>query len=145
MEEELMALGTMNHLALTLRNLKISEAAFYAPVLEFLGYAKVEDSPETTLWFSNVTFCSINLWQAKSDLAGMTHQRYAPGFHHFAFNADSRKEVDDLHKLLRKISATVIDTPAEYEYVRGYYAVYFADPDGMKFELVHIPPEAFTA
>jgi hypothetical protein len=42
MEEELMALGTMNHLALTLRNLRVSEAAFYAPVLEFLGYAKVE-------------------------------------------------------------------------------------------------------
>ena len=32
-----MALGTMNHLALTLRNLSVSEAAFYAPVLEFLG------------------------------------------------------------------------------------------------------------
>jgi predicted lactoylglutathione lyase len=28
--------------------------------------------------------------------------------------------------------------------VRGYYAVFFADPDGMKFELVHIPPEAFA-
>jgi catechol 2,3-dioxygenase-like lactoylglutathione lyase family enzyme len=97
-----------------------------------------------TLWFSGASFCSINLWQAKPDLAGVTHQRYAPGFHHFAFNADSRQEVDDLHKLLRKISATVIDTPAEYEYVRGYYAVYFADPDGMKFELVHIPPEAFA-
>lgn len=50
-----------------------------------------------------------------------------------------------MHKLLRKISATVIDTPAEYEYVRGYYSVYFADPDGMKFELVHIPPEAFAS
>jgi catechol 2,3-dioxygenase-like lactoylglutathione lyase family enzyme len=145
MEEELMALGTMNHLALTLRNLRVSEAAFYAPVLEFLGYAKVEDSPEMTLWFSDASFCSINLSQAKPDLAGVTHQRYAPGFHHFAFNADSRKEVDDLHKLLRNISATVIDTPAEYEYVRGYYAVYFADPDGMKFELVHIPPEAFAS
>jgi len=138
-----MALGTMNHLALTLRDLKASEVAFYAPVLEFLGYAKVEDSPETTLWFSNASFCSINHWQAKPDLAGVIHQRYAPGFHHFAFNADSRKEVDDLHKLLRKIGAAVIDAPAEYEYARGYYSVFFADPDGMKFELVHIPPEAF--
>jgi glyoxylase I family protein len=33
----------------------------------------------------------------------------------------------------------VLDAPREYpEYVPGYYAVFFADPDGIKLELVHI-------
>jgi hypothetical protein len=27
----------------------------------------------------------------------------------------------------------------EYDYEPGYYAVFFADPDGMKLELVHVP------
>ena len=28
------------------------------------------------------------------------------------------------------------------EYVPGYYAVFFTDPDGLKLELVHIPGAA---
>ena len=35
---------------------------------------------------------------------------------------------------------TILDPPREYpHYVPGYYAVFFADPDGIKLELVHIP------
>jgi hypothetical protein len=46
------ALGMMNHLALTLRDLRTSETVFYQPVLEFLGYSKLEDGQEMTLWWS---------------------------------------------------------------------------------------------
>jgi hypothetical protein len=36
---------------------------------------------------------------------------------------------------------TVLDPPGEY-YGRDYYAVYFADPDGMKLEgMIWAPPE----
>ena len=36
---------------------------------------------------------------------------------------------------------TVIDPPGEY-YGRNYYAVYFADPDGMKLEaMIWAPPK----
>ena len=35
---------------------------------------------------------------------------------------------------------TVLDPPGEY-YGRNYYAVYFADPDGMKLEgMIWAPP-----
>jgi catechol 2,3-dioxygenase-like lactoylglutathione lyase family enzyme len=136
-----MSLGTMNHLGITLSDLKRNEEKFYAPVLGFLGYEKVEDMDEMTLWFSAAHGCSINLWQAKTK-AKQPHDRYAPGFHHFAFSADSREEIDRLHALLKKIGATVLDAPAEYSYVPGYYAVFFADPDGLKYELAHIPPGA---
>ena len=138
-----MTLGTMNHLGITLSDLKRAEAGFYAPILGFLGYEKVEDIGEMTLWFATATGCSINLWEAKTP-ADRPHDRYAPGFHHFAFNADSREEIDRLHALLKKIGATVLDAPAEYHYVPGYYAVFFADPDGLKFELAHIPPGAIA-
>ncbi len=134
-----MALGAMNHLALTLSDLKAAEESFYTPVLEFLGYAKVEDVEGMTLWFSQTAAAAINLFQATAELKDRPHERYAPGLHHFAFWAESRDQVDALHDRLREIGATVLDPPAEYDYTPGYYAVFFADPDGMKFELVHMP------
>lgn len=68
------------------------------------------------------------------------HDRYSPGLHHLAFNADSREQVDNLYKLILDIGATVLDAPAQYnQYAPGYYAVFFADPDGIKLELVYMP------
>lgn len=136
-----MTKGTMNHLALTVRDLAKSEQAFYSPVLGFLGYDKVEDIPEMmTLWFNADAKFAINLWQARPDLGGQRHARYAPGFHHCAFDVDSRGEVDGLYQLLRESDIKVLDAPAEYpQYAPGYYAVYFEDSDGLKFEVVHMP------
>jgi catechol 2,3-dioxygenase-like lactoylglutathione lyase family enzyme len=45
-----------------------------------------------------------------------------------------------MHKLLVEIGATVLDPPKHYpHYCKGYYAVFFADPDGLKLEFVHTP------
>jgi hypothetical protein len=48
--------------------------------------------------------------------------------------------VDQFHGFLRSERITVLDAPAEYpQYGKGYYAVFFADPDGLKLEVVHFP------
>jgi catechol 2,3-dioxygenase-like lactoylglutathione lyase family enzyme len=136
-----MTRGAVNHIALTLSDLAESERRFYAPVLGFLGYEKVEDIPQKmTLWVNMDAAVAVNLWQAEDRLAGRSHERYAPGFHHCAFGVDSRGEVDALHDLLQKEGIGVLDAPAEYpQYAPGYYAVFFEDPDGLKFEAVHMP------
>lgn len=134
-----MPLGSPHHVGLTLRDVQASEAAFYTPVLGFLGYEKVEETPEYTLWWSPALGAGINLWRAKAESVSRPHDRWAPGLHHLAFAATSRAEVDALHRLLREIGATILDPPAEYDYVPGYYAVFFTDPDGLKLELVHMP------
>lgn len=55
-------------------------------------------------------------------------------------HAENREQVDALARDLPAFGGKVLDTPREYlEYVAGYYAVFFADPDGIKLELVHIP------
>lgn len=82
---------------------------------------------------------AIKITVADPDSPNKFHDRYSPGFHHLAFNADSRERVDSLYKLVQEIGATVLDPPAEYQYSPGYYAVFFADPDGLKLELVHMP------
>jgi glyoxylase I family protein len=39
--------------------------------------------------------------------------------------------------LLRSIGATILDAPADYpRYGPTYYALFFADPDGLKLEFV---------
>lgn len=81
---------------------------------------------------------AIDLWQAKPESGGREHDRYAPGFHHFAFSVESRADVDRLHALLVDKCIAVTDPPAVYpDFLPDYNAVFFADPDGLKFELVH--------
>jgi catechol 2,3-dioxygenase-like lactoylglutathione lyase family enzyme len=82
---------------------------------------------------------TIALQPAKPESASRPHDRYAPGLHHLAFHADSRADVDRFYRLLQEMQATILDEPAEYDYTPGYYAVFFADPDGLKLEVVHEP------
>jgi len=69
--------------------------------------------------------------------------RHAPGLHHMAFHAESAKDVDRVHEALVAAGATVLDAPADYTgqrgYCPGYYAAFYADPDGTKLEVAHIP------
>jgi catechol 2,3-dioxygenase-like lactoylglutathione lyase family enzyme len=56
-----------------------------------------------------------------------------------AFTAADRSEVDKMYELLKQMGATVLDAPTEYPYSPGYFAVYFIDPDGLKFEFAYAP------
>jgi glyoxylase I family protein len=83
----------------------------------------------------------ISLLKAKGRNAGRKHDRYSAGMHHLALRAKSRADVDALHRKLKKFGATILDAPAEYpEYGKGYYAVFFADMDGIKLEYAYTPP-----
>ena len=81
-------------------------------------------------------------WIAAADARGKKrkYRKGDIGFHHYAFELASRKDVDELGAFLEKHDMTVVDPPGEY-YDRCYYAVYFTDPDGMKLEgMVYKPP-----
>jgi glyoxylase I family protein len=133
-----MALGSINHLTLTVTDMQRSEP-FYNAILQFMGYQQVEKTDQFTMWWSRDAG-AILIAPANPDCINKTHDRYSPGLHHLAFSADSREQVDDLHELIVDLGATVLDPPAEYNhYAPGYYAVFFADPDGIKLELVHMP------
>ena len=54
------------------------------------------------------------------------------GFHHYAFELRSRKDVDALQDFLQDLGATIVDPAGEY--YDDYYAVFFLDPDGLKLE-----------
>jgi predicted lactoylglutathione lyase len=132
-----MTLGTLNHLALTVTNRSKSEL-FYNAILQFMGYQQVEKTDEFIMWWSQ-NAGAILIYNANPNSPNKIHDRYSSGLHHLALNADNREQVDNLYKLLLDIGATVLDPPAEYNhYAPGYYAVFFADPDGLKLEFVHM-------
>ena len=128
--------GQMHHLDLTVQDLARS-TPLYDTVLGFLGYRCVRRDATGVVWDLTLPngVCSIAIKPARREQA---HDRYTPGLHHFAWNAESRADVDRLHVRLVEAGATILDAPAEYpQYGAGYYAVFFADPDGLKLEFVH--------
>lgn len=135
--------GTIHHLDLTVRDPSASQS-FYDAVLGFLGYRRTKEDARGSDWDlyddRDRFVTSIGIARAVGDGLSHRHNPYSPGLHHVAWHAASRADVDRLFDLLNQIGATVLDPPADYpQYGLGYYAVFFADPDGLKLEFVHLP------
>jgi catechol 2,3-dioxygenase-like lactoylglutathione lyase family enzyme len=131
--------GMIDHLDLTVRD-PAKSRSFYEVVLGYMGYTRLRqhesgfdfDIPAEDGWR-----CSVGLRKALGGGEKRAHDRYSPGLHHVAFYAQTRSDVDRLHQVLVDIGAVVLDPPAEYpQYGSGYYALFFADPDGLKLEFV---------
>jgi catechol 2,3-dioxygenase-like lactoylglutathione lyase family enzyme len=71
----------------------------------------------------------------------LNHKDQFTGINHIALWARSRKEVNRFYlEFLLKERITVTNPPAEYAiYAPGYYAVFFLDPTGIRWELAHTP------
>ena len=127
----------IDHLVLSVSDIARSKD-FYDKILGFLGFKLKHDSSGFAGWSNGKTL----FWIAAADSQGKW-RRYRKGdigFHHYAFELSSRRDVDELGAFLAKNKVTVVDPPGEY-YGREYYAVYFTDPDGMKLEgMVFKPP-----
>jgi catechol 2,3-dioxygenase-like lactoylglutathione lyase family enzyme len=107
--------GVVHHLVLTVRDPAVS-FAFYDAVLSFLGYRLVARREDTCDWAMDGPQgkAYLGLVRARDAGAERIHDGYSPGFHHLAWAAESRDDVDQLHRKLLAISASVLDPPAEY-------------------------------
>jgi len=127
----------LEHIDLTVNDVARS-VAFYSCVLEALGFERFDHPAQLASW-SNGKF-SITLRPAAPEFAQASFDRYRVGLHHLALKVKERADVDSLHSLLVAKSFPILDPPAEYpQYGVAYYAVFFADPDGLKLEAVHFP------
>jgi glyoxylase I family protein len=139
-----MARGSISHISLTVSDLDRS-TEFYDKVFKFIGFKRVE-VPESSQQAMKTRLkawvgpgYSISIRPSKGEFAHKLHDRNAPGFNHLAFSAEDRSDVEKMYELLKEIGATVLNAPAEYPYSPGYFAVYFGDPDGLKFEFACAP------
>jgi catechol 2,3-dioxygenase-like lactoylglutathione lyase family enzyme len=129
----------IDHLVIRVGNYARSRR-FYDAVLGFLGFKRKVEYGKHAGWSNGKTL----FWIGEADAEGKKHKHRAAniGFHHYAFELARRQDVDDLYAVLQKHDVTVVDPPAEYpDYGKGYYAVYFLDPDGLKLEGMYFPPK----
>jgi len=134
----------IDHIQITVKDMSVA-IPFYDKLLPLLGFslqhkggAVIKEHEFHVVEYKHPLF-SFTRPPPRNAFAEETINRRKPGaLHHLAFKAESRAEVDRLHVELKKIGATIVSPPREYpEYTPpGYYAVFFKDPEGIKYEIV---------
>ena len=126
----------IHHLIINVRDFARSRE-FYGWLLPKLGYPGHTDAGPVVGWFG----AGGSFWIKEADarFAADAFHKDRVGLCEIAFAATSRAHVDTVARELDAAGVEILDPPKEYAYTPGYYAVFFADPDGMKLELVHIP------
>jgi glyoxylase I family protein len=139
----------IHHLDLVVSEMERS-LPFYRDLLAPLGYTReggiAGERGEPVVYLGHVSGASaIGLRRRQSEAHAAPYDRYALGVHHVAFSAASREVVDERARWLAQRGAEIESEPCEYDYIPGYYAVFFYDPDGIKLEIVHVPPRPDAA
>ena len=134
----------IDHIEITVRDIDVA-AAFYDRFLPLLGYdlahrseAFLERHEKRVVSYEHPRL-GFAITSPLGAFAHETMNRRKPGaLHHLAFRVESRAEVDRLHRELVAIGATIEIPPREFpEFTpAGYYAVFFKDPEGIKYEIV---------
>lgn len=66
------------------------------------------------------------------------HRRKPGSIHHIAFKANSELEVDEIYPKIKAIGANIVNPPQFYpQHGAHYYALFFKDLDGIKYEIVY--------
>ena len=120
----------IDHIVLRVSDFEVSRR-FYDRLLTFLGFVEEWDLGRTVGWNNGVTM----VWVVEAEPGAKPHRTGDIGFHHYAFELDSKAAVDELGEFLAREGVTIVDPPADYpSYGEGYRAVFFLDPDGLKLE-----------
>jgi len=133
----------VDHIQITVKDMSIA-VPFYDKFLPLLGF-DIQDKVSAVI--EEHDFCVVEythrllafaITSPREAFAGDTINRRKPGaLHHLAFKADSRAEVDKLYLELMEIGAAIVNKPQLYpQYGPGYYALFFKDPEGIKYEIV---------
>ena len=128
-ENRKMKMRYFDHIDLRVKDTKVA-AKFYSKFLPQLGF--VEERPGRKYH----TFYSAGGDKPSEFFVFERDKNHKPNRTRIAFWADTRKEVDRLAKLVRKAGGKALEGPEICrEYSAGYYAFFFADPDGNRLEI----------
>jgi catechol 2,3-dioxygenase-like lactoylglutathione lyase family enzyme len=143
----------IDHIQITVKDMGVA-VPFYDQLMPLLGFepgskgeAVIEEHEFHVVEYQHPRL-AFAITSPRSAFANDTVHRRKPGaLHHLAFRAEDRSDVDRLHRELQAIGATIVSPPREYPEYKppGYYAVFFKDPEGIKYEVVWTPaPSAPT-
>ncbi len=132
------ALG-VHHVDLRVSNYRRS-LVFYDRILLPLGFRKWYVKGErVTYYIRRETAIGIRPVKRRG-LKDIAYSYKRAGIHHLAIAVERKATVDEFHNLLRRRRIRVLYPPKTYpQYGKGYYAVFFLDPDGIDLEVFHWP------
>jgi len=133
----------IDHIQITVKNLDVAEA-FYDQFLPLLGFdiehkvrAVIEEHDFRVVEYTHPMLAFAITSPRKTYQNDTIHRRKPGALHHLAFKSESRAEVDKLYCKLKEIGSTIVSEPKLYpEYGPGYYALFFKDLEGIKYEIV---------
>lgn len=126
---------TLHHIAITTAN-QDKSAPFYDAVFGVLGYQRGYTSTQLCTWVGPGPELLLYIVEG-DDTAPHRHGR--PGWQHAALQVADRDTVNAVHQAVTENGWTVVHPPTEYDYSNGYYSVFVEDPDGVRWEIAHIP------
>ena len=143
--------GLLHHMIINIRDVERS-SPFYSAMFHYFGYELAgslygeEYGYEDWKRWDLDTPHEISICQVREGAKDVPHQRGALGHHdHIAFCAEDREDVVRFHRdvlvpLAERDLCVIEDAPCDCpEYGEGYYATFFTDPDGLKYEFVFTP------
>jgi len=134
----------IDHIQITVQSLDNVES-FYDMLMPLLGFDIEKKSKGTVsehefdvIEYSHpLLIFAINSPRSKFKNENV-HRRKPGSLHHLAFKANSKEEIDELYPLVKEAGAEIVSPPKYYpQHGENYYALFFKDPDGIKYELVY--------
>lgn len=127
-----MQLSPFDHVDLRVRSFDAARP-FYDAFLPALGFTQIKVHDLEISYYMPVT-----PERPKPPFVGLNRDEpdHRGGANRIAFWADSEAEVDRIAGIVRAAGARVVEGPEYcFEYTPGYYAVFFEDVDGNKWEV----------
>ena len=135
---------SIDHIQVTVKDMSIAEP-FYDKLMPILGFdlekkvsAVIEEHDLYVVEYlsSQYDFGICSPRTAFTD--NIIHRRKPGSLHHLAFRAKSRTKVDELYLKIKDIGAEIVHAPRIFpEHGENYYALFFKDPEGIKYEIVY--------
>ena len=125
------------HIQLTVRNVARSRPFYYRLLHETFGMTIQYDNPAVFYCIGGRT--GIMIRPASPENADMAFDQWRLGLHHFCFRLRSRDDIDELHRVLVEMGATIVRAPDAGPWAPGYYSILFEDPDGIRIEANFVP------
>ncbi len=134
----------IDHIQITVQDMEAAEA-FYDKLMPVLGFdlGKKNKGRVAAHEFDVVEYVhprlTIGINSPREGLRTENVHRRRPGaLHHLAFRADSPLAIDALYPKVKAAGALIVEPPRYYpQHGERYYALFFKDPDGIKYEIMH--------
>ena len=131
--------ATISHIGINLSN-SVESFQLWKGLFNYLDFKILGEEPEHFDASDGQSYLCVSVTGEKYKSDGFHRKR--TGLNHLAFRVSSSQQVDEFvanFLIPRNILPLYGGAKAYPQYVDGYYAVYFEDPDRIKVEIVYEP------